>query len=168
MSPKPDAWPPVDVHDPTISAADVAQRIDELAGALTYATRVGDPRLRGAADAYRILGVLQETLTKLPQVCAQIAVFLDRQLGAGALVAEDGFAHAGAPGRAVAVAAAALDRAAGFAIGSSTALGRAHDAISGLSQVPPERARPASTPQPPRLLPGAFPCPQPDAPTLER
>jgi hypothetical protein len=79
--------PTVDVHDLQLTAVLVAGQLDDLARALNYATRGAGPRLEYAADVYKVLGSLRAAMTKVPQVCGQLADFLARQDAAGALCA---------------------------------------------------------------------------------
>lgn len=77
--------PPVDPHDPNITAVELARHLDDLVRALNYATRPGDPRLGNAPDAYSVLGALREALGKVapgvqPDRCAAAYPRLPRKL----------------------------------------------------------------------------------------
>ncbi len=145
--------PAVGVQDPKLTAVLVARQLEELARALNYATRTAGPRLEYAADVYEVLGSLHAALAKLPQACGQLADFLARHDSAGAFRAERGFPHAGRPTLAVEAASFKLGQAAAAANVTATALGRAQEAISGLSHAEPgeplaHRHRPTFRPQP--------------------
>lgn len=129
----------VDVHDARVTAVQIARELDELARALNYATLPGRTRLEYAADVYEVLGSLRAALAKLPQACGQLADFLARQHGDGALRAEQGFPHAGDPAAAVHAGRASLSQAAIAANVAATVCGRAQEAISGLSNVEPDQ-----------------------------
>ncbi len=156
MNPRAANEPPdaVDVHDADLTAVRVARQLDELARALNYATLPRAARLDHVADAYTVLGSLQAALSKLPQACGQLAVFLERQQAAGGLGAERGFPHAGRPSVAVEEATFKLGQAAVAANVTATALGRAQTAISGLSH---DGAAPTPPPRPSRNAPTASP-----------
>lgn len=127
----------VDVHDPQMTAVRVARLLAEFARALNYATLPHDPRLEYPADVYMILGELNAALSRLPQACGQLAAYLQHQRDRGVLHAERGFPNPGNPAAAVDNASAELRQAAIAANSSAIALGRAHTAISGLSQIAP-------------------------------
>jgi hypothetical protein len=136
-----------------LTAVAIARQIDELVRALNYATLAPQPRLEFAADVYEVLGSLYAALTKLPQACGQLSDFLARHDAAGNLRAERGFPHGGRPALAVKAARFKLGQAAVAANVTATALGRAQEAISGLSYVESEgplagRPRSAGPPQP--------------------
>ena len=131
--------PTVDVHDPQLTAVLVARQLDDLVRALNYVTRAAGPRLEYAADVYEVLGSLRAALSKLPQACGQLADFLAHHNAAGTLGAERGFRHAGHPTVAVEAATFKLGQAAVAANITGLALGRAQEAISGLSHVEPDR-----------------------------
>jgi hypothetical protein len=127
----------VDVHDPKMTAVRVARLIAEYTRALNYATLPAAPRLEYPGDVYMVLGELHAALGRLPQVCSQLAAYLQRQRDGGLLHAERGFPHAGNPDAAVVTTFTELRQAASAANTSSAALGRAQTAISGLSQIEP-------------------------------
>lgn len=128
---------PVDPHDPSINAVQLARHLDEVVRALNYATRPGDRRLDNVPDAYDVLGALREATAKLPQALGQIAAVLHHQERAGQLHAGSGFPHAGDPRTAIVMATVALRDAAGATASASTALGQAQTAVSGLSHAEP-------------------------------
>jgi hypothetical protein len=130
----------VNVHDPRLSAVRIAGQLDDLARALTYTTRPGDPRLGRVPDIYSVLGSLHEALAKLPQICGQIATALGHHEVGGQLRAAPGFPHAGDPRLAVIEAVAELRVAAAATAAASTALVHAQSAISGLSHTEAPRA----------------------------
>lgn len=132
------ALPPVDPHDPELTALRIARHLAEVVRALNYATRPGDGRLDNGPDAYSVIGALREAMAKLPQACGQLAALLHAHDSEGGLRAERGFAHAGDPRQAVVTAAAMLGDAADASARASGALGRAQSAISGLSHGEPE------------------------------
>ena len=137
----------VDVHDPKMTAVRVARLLAEYTRALNYATLPAHPRLQYPGDVYMVLGELHAALSRLPQVCSQLATYLQRQRDADVLHAERGFPHAGNPAAAVVTAFTELRQAAAAANTSSAALGRAQTAISGLSQIEPAQPGAARTPR---------------------
>lgn len=149
--------PPMDPHDPAISAAALARHLDDVVRALNYATRPGDPRLGNVPDAYAVLGALHEAMAKLPQACTQIAAGLHRHESTGWLRAEQRWPHAGQPREAVIHAAALLGDAAEASATAAESFGRAQAAISGLShdQQTPKTARRARLAEPAQRQPAA-------------
>lgn len=131
----------IDPHDPAVSAAELASHLDRLVRALNYATRPGDPRLRSVPDAYCIIGSLREAMSKLPQACHQLAAAIQGSHASGDLRAVPGFPHAGDPGQAVWIAAAALGEAAGACAAVGAAFGHAQSAVSGIAHEPLDRSR---------------------------
>ncbi len=125
----------VDVHDPDMTAVRVARLLAEFTRALNYATLPHDPRLEYPSDVSMILMELHVALSRLPQVCSQLATYLRHHRDGGVLHAERGFPHAGNPAAAVAAASAELHLAALAAHTTSRMLGRAEAAISGLSRI---------------------------------
>lgn len=138
----PESTDAVNVHDPRLSAVRIAGQLDDLARALNYTTRPGDPRLGRVPDIYSVLGSLHEALAKLPQTCGQIATALGHHEAAGHLCAAPGFPHAGDPRLAVIEAVAELQVAAAATAAASTSLAHAQTAISGLSHTEPPLAEP--------------------------
>lgn len=131
----------IDPHDPAVCAAELASHVDRLVRALNYATRPGDPRLGSVPDAYCVIGALREAMSKLPQTCHQLAAAIQRSHASGELRAVPGFPHAGDPGQAVWVAAAALGEAAETCTAAGAAFGHAQSAVSGIAHERPDRSR---------------------------
>lgn len=131
----------IDPNDPAMSAAELASHLDGVVRALNYETRPGDPRLGGVPDAYCVIGAIREAMSKLPQACHQLAAAIQQSHASGELHAVPGFPHAGNPGQAVWVAAAALGEAAETCAAAGAAFGHAQSAVSGIAHEPPDRSR---------------------------
>jgi hypothetical protein len=136
---------PVDPHDPSINAVQLARHLDQVVRAMNYATRP-----RGPASGQRARRVRRAGRTPRGDREAAAGDQPDR-LCPSTPGAERPPArrkrHAGDPRTAIVTAAVALHDAAGATASASTAVGEAQAAISGLSSAEPtapNRAQPAT------------------------
>lgn len=126
-----------------ISAAQarvLADAASEAIRALNHATLPGNGFLALCypCDAYDMLDALQQLAGRLPQLLAQISVFLRRQLQHD-VIAIDGGEHRGDPLAAIATATSELEQGAVVAaLRLAACLGAAHEAIAFAAYTGPE------------------------------
>ena len=119
---------PVTDNDNPPPSAESADAAAEAVRILNYSTRSD---LRYPSDVYVVLGSLTQLVDRLPQTSQQLARFLDGQLADGVIRHDEGTVAAS---KAIAAARRALlDEAVPSAQQLLAALGRAQQAVSGLS-----------------------------------